>query len=87
MSRAISNPKLMYKDNTLGACHLLAMYEAFECPANGRSAYLTQYEGLATLIKRRGPEAHRTGMSHSIFLAFRTMGISSPSIIALKGNG
>lgn len=76
----------MHKDDTLGACHLLEMYEVFECPAYCRSAYLAHYEGLATLIKLRGPEAHRTGMSHSIFLVFRTMGISSPSILALKMN-
>ena len=76
MQHALSNPKVAYSDETLAACVLLSMYEIFECPAAARSGYLSHYAGCAKLVQLRGPEAHRSGMAHGVFLAFRTMGVS-----------
>ncbi|KAF2100490.1 hypothetical protein NA57DRAFT_74097 [Rhizodiscina lignyota] len=72
--RALSDPKLMWKDEVLVACVLLGLYEVFECPSNSRSGYLSHFDGCAKLIQLRGPHAHKHGIAHSIFLAFRTMG-------------
>jgi transcription factor-like protein len=68
---ALWNPKLMYSDETLGACMLLSMYEAFQCPNNSSAAFLNHYKGSAKLILLRGPGAHIDGMAHSIFQWFR----------------
>jgi transcription factor-like protein len=78
LQRALANPKLMYKDETLGACMLLALYEVYECPAGSRKGYIMHQGGLARLIYYRGPEAHVRGFAHSLFLAFRSMEVSIP---------
>ncbi len=72
--RALADPKLVYSDEVLVTCVLLAVYEVFECPSKGRSGYLSHYDGCAQLIKIRGPHAHREGIAHSCFLVFRIMG-------------
>lgn len=72
--RALEDRRLLRHDEILGACVLLGAYEIFECPSNARSGYLSHYEGCAELIQLRGPDAHKQGIGHSIFLAFRTMG-------------
>jgi hypothetical protein len=80
VQRALSNPKLMYSDETAAACMLLAMYEVFEGAGDARKAYLTHQRGLARLIYHRGPAAHRDGLGHSVFLAFRSMSVSRVSL-------
>ena len=77
VQKALSNPKLMYREETLAACMLLAMYEVFEGVSESRKAYLTHQDGLAKLIYHRGPEAHQTGLAHSVFLTFRSMSVSN----------
>jgi hypothetical protein len=72
---ALLNPKLMYKDETLAACMLLAMFEVFECPAGSRGGYFSHCDGVSTLIRLRGPEAHQEGMAYAIFAAYRSMSV------------
>jgi hypothetical protein len=78
--RALWDPKLMYSDETLGACMLLAMYEVFQCPSDSRTAYLSHHDGCAKLIQLRGPAAHTEGFAHSIFQGFRFMAVSMVSL-------
>jgi hypothetical protein len=72
---ALWDPRLMYSDETLAACMLLAIYEVFECPGRSRAAYISHFDGCAKLIQLRGPAAHADGLAHSIFQAFRFMGV------------
>lgn len=79
--QALANPRLVFDDQTLGACLLLGMYEVFECPSNSRYGYLSHYEGISKLIQLRGPEKHKNGIGHAIFLSFRIMGVSRSDMI------
>jgi hypothetical protein len=45
---ALEDPKLMYSDETLGACMLLGIYEVFECPGGSRRAYLSHHGKYST---------------------------------------
>jgi hypothetical protein len=72
---ALLNPKLMYKDETLAACMLLAMFEVFECPAGSRGGYFSHCNGVGTLIRLRGPEAHQDGLAFAMFGAYRSMAV------------
>jgi hypothetical protein len=84
LQRALWDPRMMYKDETLGACMLLAMYELVECPSNGRSGFLSHHNGCARLIQLRGAEAHATGLGHSIFIHFRVIGVRNPFLLLLQ---
>ena len=72
LQKALWDPKLMYRDETLGAALSLAMYEILECPNNARSGYLTHYRGLARLVQLRGP-THQSMFGHRVFCTFRTI--------------
>lgn len=76
MQRALWDPQQMYSDETLGACMALAMYEVVECPAANRRAYASHQDGCAKLVQLRGAEAHKTGLGHQLFLAFRKQSVS-----------
>lgn len=75
LQRALFDPSQMYSDDTLGACILLAMYEAFECPSRNQKGYLSHVAGCARLIHLRGPEAHAEGLGHLIFKSFRFIAV------------
>jgi hypothetical protein len=77
LQQALWDPKLMYSDETLAACMLLALYEVFECPSETKAGYLSHYNGCAKLVQLRGPELHTYGLGHSVFLGFRFMGVST----------
>lgn len=75
VQRALINPRLMYKDDTLAACMLLLMYEVYECPAGSRIAYITHQNGVGRLIRYRGPAAHQEGLAYAVFCTFRSMAV------------
>lgn len=77
---ALCDSELRYKDETLGACMALAMYEVMECPSDSRHAYVTHQQGCARLVQVRGPEAHSSGLGHQIFLSFRIHSVSWPYV-------
>jgi hypothetical protein len=76
---ALWDRRLMYSDETLAACMLLAIYEVYECPGRSRAAYINHFNGCAKLIQLRGPAAHTDGLAHAIFQGFRLMGVSISS--------
>lgn len=73
---ALWNPELMHKDETLAACMVLGMYELVECPAGDKTGYISHYNGCDRLVELRGPDAHREGLGHQLFLTFRVQGVS-----------
>lgn len=75
LQKALYDPHLMYKDETLGACMSLASYELMECPAGTSTAYISHHNGCARLIELRGAKAHASGLGHEIFVAFRTQAV------------
>jgi hypothetical protein len=83
LARALAESECRREDRTLAACMILAIYEVYECPAGSRDAYASHVDGCARLVEMRGPEAHRTLWAHSLFTAFRTMGVCCISITAL----
>jgi Fungal specific transcription factor domain len=75
LQKALWNPKLMYREETLAACMALTMYELQECPAKSGGGYVTHNAGAMKLIQLRGAGAHTEGLAHLIFLAFRLHGV------------
>ncbi|KAH8198849.1 hypothetical protein TruAng_006957 [Truncatella angustata] len=47
------------------------LYEISECPGGTPDAYSAHYNGTMKLIELRGPEAHKTGLAHSVFQSLR----------------
>lgn len=84
LAKALEDPKLRYRDETMGACILLAAYEAYECPNGNRAGYLSHNRGCEKLMKARGPEAHRTGLGHSLFQAYRTISVSLLKVYGVR---
>lgn len=75
LQKALCNTGLMYKDETLGACMALAMYELTECPSKTDYGYVSHHNGCARLIQLRGSRAYSSGLAHQIFSTFRIQGI------------
>jgi len=73
LQRALWDPKLMYKDETLAACMSLVLYEVLECPDNTIKAWQSHMKGCAKLFETRGAEAYGSDFGHQIFLSWRLM--------------
>jgi hypothetical protein len=71
MQLALYDPARMYSDELLGACMLLTSYEMIQCPSQGRYGYLNHHNACARLIQLRGPQRHRKGYGHALFMLFR----------------
>jgi hypothetical protein len=84
LQQALWDPDLMYDDETLAACMLLALYEVFECPSETKAGYITHYNGCARLVQLRGPQSHAQGLGHSVFLGFRFMGVSITEFLTIS---
>ena len=78
LQKALYNPYLMYKDETLAACMALAMYEILECPGATKFGYVSHQNGCERLVQLRGAQAHSSGLGHQLFRTFRMMGVSGP---------
>lgn len=76
LQKALWNPRLMYQDDTLGACMALKMYEVLECPGGTTSAYLSHQTGCDRLIQLRGVQAHTSEFGRLLFSSFRYHGVS-----------
>lgn len=76
LQKALWDPKLMYRDETLAACMALWMYEVIECPSETLSGWISHFGGCQRLVQLRGPEAHSSALGHQVFLAFRTTAVS-----------
>lgn len=75
LQQSLWDPQQMYSDATLAACLLLGIYELYACPGGDRRGYISHCSGCERLVQLRGPEAHREGLGHALFLAFRVQGI------------
>jgi hypothetical protein len=75
LQKALWNPQLMYKDETLAACMALCIYEVLECPQRSGVAYVAHSNGALRLLQLRGAGAHTQGLGHALFLAFRLHGV------------
>lgn len=82
LQKALWDPKLMYRDETLAACMALAYYELVECPAEAKYAYVTHHNGCSKLVQLRGADAHISGLGRQVFLTFRFQEVS---IVLLLG--
>lgn len=71
LQKALWSHTEMYLDDTLAACLLLALYELMECPGGNHIGYVTHQDGAARLVQLRGPERHREGFGHALFVAYR----------------
>ncbi|KAL2419375.1 hypothetical protein ABEF95_009140 [Exophiala dermatitidis] len=75
LQKALWDPEQMYDEQTLAACVALASYELSQCPNNSRHGYIIHTAGCEKLIRLRGPEAHKDGLAHQIFVQYRVQGI------------
>lgn len=66
----IRNPQTVKSDHTLGAAVLLAIYEMLD--GTGQNSWLTHSRGITALFRHRGARAHRHGVGHMLFIAFRS---------------
>jgi len=73
LQKALWDPNLMYREETVAACSCLVMYEVMECPDKNAKAWMGHMKGCARLVELRGPSAYDSEFSHLIFLNFRQM--------------
>ena len=76
LQKALWDPKLMYRDETLAACMALWMYEVMECPLGTTSGWISHFNGCQRLVQLRGLESHSSALGHQVFLAFRIAVVS-----------
>ena len=76
LQKALWDPALMYRDETLSACMALWMYEVMECPAETVCGWISHFDGCKRLIELRGAEAHTSALGHQTFLGYRTTAVS-----------
>ncbi|KAE9375085.1 hypothetical protein N431DRAFT_502071 [Stipitochalara longipes BDJ] len=73
LQRALWNPRMMYRDETLAACMTMIIYELIECPQNTSKVWAHHMRGCTTLFKTRGPRAYSSEFGHELFLSFYTL--------------
>ena len=73
--QALAGNKTAHADSTLAACHALGLYEALECPDNTAIAYMWHRAACVRLVRLRGPEAHREGLGHELFVNVRIFAV------------
>lgn len=73
LQRALGDETRMHTDEILAACSVLGLYEIFEggCDFNQSVGWISHAEGVAGLIKLRGPLRHRGRQAHHFFLGAR----------------
>ncbi len=70
LNAALADRRKALLDETLAATVLLSWYEMFQSEA-GAVPWIKHADGVATLIKMRGPARHRTGFGRELFLTYR----------------
>ena len=69
--KAVINPESARTDAALATVNALSVYEAIECPGQSMAGYNWHREACVRLIRLRGPEYHRDGFGHQLFLSLR----------------
>jgi hypothetical protein len=78
LQKALWDPKLMYRDETLAACMLLTAYEVTECPTQTVYAWANHMKGCARLVELRGPKSYSSDFSSGLFLTWRLGEVCRP---------
>jgi hypothetical protein len=73
LQKALWDPELMYKDDTLAACMALITYKVSECPDKTFMAWATHMKGCAKMFESRGPDAYGSDFGHELFVSFRVI--------------
>jgi hypothetical protein len=76
LQKALWEPELMYRDETLAACMTLVVYEVTECPDQTITAWLHHMKGCAKLFEVRGPESYDSEFGHLLFSSFRPLEVN-----------
>jgi hypothetical protein len=79
LRQAVVDPVTRCNEQNIAASLALLMYEMSECPGRMIHGYLSHLNGAMQLLQVRGPEAHASGLSHSVFQVLRTHSVSHPS--------
>ncbi|KAL4746738.1 hypothetical protein BDW72DRAFT_210169 [Aspergillus terricola var. indicus] len=66
---SLSCPRSALSDETLAAAMLLCVYEMID--RTNPEAWLIHSRGIATLLRLRGPKAHRSGIGQTLLLCLR----------------
>lgn len=73
--QALTDNRTVRADSTLAACYALGLYEALECPNESHTAYRWHRTACCQLLKLRGPQAHREGLGHDLFVNIRIFAV------------
>jgi hypothetical protein len=73
LQKALWNPDLMYKDETVSACMALVMYEVVECPDQTIAGWTGHMKGLRRLFELKGPRGYTSEFGHKLFISFRQL--------------
>lgn len=73
LQKALWDPKLMHRDETVAACMALVFYEATECPSESIAGWQSHMRGCVKMFELKGADAYRSEFGHQIFLSFRIM--------------
>ncbi|KIW28976.1 uncharacterized protein PV07_04827 [Cladophialophora immunda] len=68
----LSHHRLLFEEQTLASCMALSTFELLEVSGDSIDGWVSHVEGMARLIQLRGPESHVVGLSHRLFLGFRS---------------
>jgi hypothetical protein len=71
LQKALWDPILMHRDETLAACMAMIMYEVVECPDCTIEAWIGHMKGCAKMFELKGPKAYGSDFGHQLFLSFR----------------
>ncbi|KAF9883777.1 hypothetical protein FE257_002807 [Aspergillus nanangensis] len=66
----LKNPKSARSDSTLAIAVMLGVYEMLDGVTP--QSWLTHSSGIATIIRLRGPEAHRSGFGRTLLVSFKS---------------
>ncbi|KIW73486.1 hypothetical protein PV04_01600 [Phialophora macrospora] len=72
----LSHHSLLLEEQTLASCIALCTFELLEVSGDNTGGWVSHVEGIARLIQLRGPESHVDGLSHRLFLEFRSTSIT-----------
>lgn len=70
LSRLLQDPRKVRSDVTCAIGVMLGVFEMLD--GNTQQSWLSHSTGISTLIRLRGPDAHRSGFGRTILVSFRS---------------
>ena len=83
LQKALRDPNLMHRNETLAACMTLIMYEVVECPDKTLDGWVSHMRGCSKMFELKGPRAYGSEFGHQLFLSCRLLEVLPRSIIKL----